>query len=179
VKPWKRIDPTEDTKFGFRHIVTKTFAMPDGRTQTYHTKDSEDTIAIGVIALTPENEVIIAHQFRPGPEKMMDEIPGGGAYQGEGLEEAARRELLEETGYEPGKFSFLGQVNKDAYTNTVWHYFLALDCKKVDEQALDENEFIEVKLITIDQLFKNARQGKMTDVSAVFLAYPTLLKLQK
>jgi ADP-ribose pyrophosphatase len=181
MKPWKRIEPTKVDKIGWRTIVTKTFEMPDGQVAEFQTIGGEGRHCIAAIALTPDNQVIVARQFRPGPEKIFDELPGGGV---EALdtdyETAARRELLEETGYEAGVIDFLGDVYKDANTNTTWHYFVARDCTPhARGQQLDDNEHVEVRLITIDQFLKNARNGRMTDIGAVFLAYERLLKLKE
>ena len=90
------------------------------------------------------------------------------------------RELEEETGYAPGRMEFLGDVYKDAYTNTTWHFFLATDCRPVPTgQHLDEHEHVTVRRITIEQLFRNARSGCMTDAVAVFLALDRLKAMQK
>lgn len=171
---WRRIEPTEVDKVGWRTIVSKTFEMPDGQIAEFQTKDKEHGHCIATIGLTALNEVIIARQFRPGPEKVMDELPGGGAEEGENFAAAAERELLEETGYRAAHIEHLGDVYKDAYTNTTWHYFLATGCEKVADQTLDNNEHVERVLISIPQLFENARTGLMTDVEAVFLAYEEL-----
>lgn len=178
MQQWERIEPTIITKVGWRTIVTKTFKMPDGQTATFDTKDGEGTRCIGTIALTPDNQVVIARQFRTGPEKVMDEIPGGGLEPGEDPATAATRELAEETGYKPGAIEHLGDVYKDAYTNCIWHYFLAKDCVQVSDQALDTNEHVDVALISIDELFSNAQTANMTDVEAVFLAYEKLQELR-
>jgi hypothetical protein len=54
---------------------------------------------------------------------------------------------------------------------------LATDCTPhKDGQKLDETEHIQVALITIDELFDNARRARMTDVEALFLAYEELQK---
>lgn len=181
MKPWKRIEPTVVSKVGYRTVVSKTFVQPSGKTQSYQSVAPEYSHCIATVALTPDNRVIIARQFRPGPEKIMDELPGGGAEaHDDHFEAAARRELLEETGYEADAMLHLGDVYKDAYSNSIWHFFLATGCKPhPDGQQLDETEFVELKLITIDELFDNARNGRMTDASAVFLAYEQLMKLKE
>jgi ADP-ribose pyrophosphatase len=178
MKPWKRIEPTTVQKVGWRTIVTKTFEMPDGQTATFDTKEKEGTHCIATIALTADKQVIIARQFRAGPELVLDELPGGGMEAGEEAAEAANRELLEETGYRAGKIEHTGDAYKDAYTNIIWHFFLATNCEKVAEQKLDNNEHVEVVLISIDQLFENARSAKLTDTDAVFLAYERLKALR-
>lgn len=174
---WKRIEPTVVSKIGFRTIVTKTFVQPDGKVYHYQTIGEEDSHCVATIALTKDNKVIVSRQYRPAQERILYELPGGGAEKGEDFEQAACRELLEETGYEAGKMHYLGDVVKDAYNNSTWHYFLATDCTPhKDGQKLDETEHIQVALITIDELFDNARRARMTDVEALFLAYEELQK---
>lgn len=178
MKEWQRVGPTHHHTVGYRKLVTKNFKMPDGSIQSFDTKNPEGSMGVATLALTQTNKVIIARQFRPGPEIIMDELPGGEANNGEGPEQAARRELIEETGYEPGGMKYIGPVYKDAYTNTVWNYYLATNCRKVAAQSLDEHEHADVRLISIDKLLANARNGLMTDVEAVFLAYDFIKNLK-
>jgi ADP-ribose pyrophosphatase len=178
METWSRKDNPEEIKVGWRHLVRKVFSDPNGMEREYYTKERIGSIAIATIALTSQNRVIVAEQFRPGPEEVLEELPGGGHEPGESLELAARRELHEETGYAPGQMEYLGKVYKDAYTNTAWHFFLARDCVKDGDQHTDDGEFINVKEISIAQLFENARNAKMTDTDAVFLAYEKLKELE-
>lgn len=174
---WKHAAPMETIKVGWRTLTRKTFLDPAGEQQEYVTMGKMGQINIATIALTPDNQVVIAEQFRPGPELIMMELPGGGHNEGEDIEAAARRELHEETGYVAGSMEYLGKVYKDAYTNAVWHFYLARGCVMDGEQHTDPGEFVTVKTISISELFENARTGKMTDTEAVFLANDTLQKL--
>lgn len=179
MKPWKRIEPTTVQKVGYRTIVTKTFQLPNGQIATFDTMHAEDQEFVGVIALTPDNKVVVARMFRFGPELVMEEIPGGFVDKGETPDESVRRELLEETGYEAGNIQYLGASHKDTYMNATWHYFLATDCRQSDHEAEhtpEAEENIEVDLITIDRLIENAKQDRMTDVVAVLMAYDELQK---
>lgn len=177
---WKRIDPTVVRRVGYRKIVDKTFVQPDGRQHTYTTVGAEGQCAAACLALTADGNVIVAKQFRPGPEKMMYELPGGGVEAGEDPEKAALRELTEETGYTPGDVTFLGACGRDAYTNGLWYYYLVTDCALSDAgQTLDDTEHVEVCLLSIDELLHNARHDLMTDPLAVYYAYDELAKLKE
>ena len=174
MESWKKIAPDEEIKVGWRRLVKKTFEQPDGEPAEYVTKDRMGSVSGAVIALTTDSRVVVAEQFRPGPEKIMQELPGGGVNPDENHQNAVMRELLEETGYTSSDVVSLGTVYKDAYTNTISEYYLARNCEQTDRQSLDEGEFVNVRLIAIDELFENARTARMTDTEAVFLAYEQL-----
>lgn len=178
--PWKRVEPTEVKKIGWRTVVTKNFLLPDNKIHEFHTINREETHSVGVIALTKDNQVITAYQYRPGPEKLMYEVPGGGVEQHDvDYQAAALRELREETGYVSDVVVHLGDIHKDAYNNGTWHYYFVADCElHEDGQDLDPHEYVDVRLITIDQLFENARSCLMTDTEAVFLAYDKLMDIR-
>jgi ADP-ribose pyrophosphatase len=179
MKSWKRIEPTIVTKIDYHNVVVKTFEQPDGNVVTRASFLAEGRHAAGVIALTKDNKVIVARQFRPGPEKIMDEIPGGYVDPNEDPESAARRELLEETGYSASSLQSLGSFSRDAYMNGIWSYYLALDCEKQQDQQLDHDEFVEIALLDIDAFLENAKNGNMTDPFAVLAAYDTLKEIQE
>jgi ADP-ribose pyrophosphatase len=181
MKPWKRIEPTKVTKVGFRTVVTKTFTLNNGQTFTFDTYDVEGREYVVIIALTKDNKVIVARQFRPGPEAIMDELPGGYIdTTDKDPIEAAMRELREETGYQASRerVSFLGRAPIDPYDNAHVLFYLAHDCTPVDGgQQLEDTEEAEVVLIDVPQLLQNARTGRMTTPQGVLMAYDTLQAL--
>lgn len=175
---WIRKEPTKTSKVGYRTVISKSFVHPDGSDLTADTYDKEGAVCIATIALTADGKVVVAKQFRLGPERVMWELPGGGLEAGEDPEFAAKRELLEETGFQAGSMEHLGTVYKHAWMNTRWEYFLARDCTLHPEgQNLDPAESIDVEEISIEQLLLNGREGKMTDTEALFLAYDKLKEL--
>lgn len=175
-KKWRKLSE-KVRKIGYRTLVFKEFVIPDGSRKEFTTYSKIGSRDVAVIALTKDKQVIIARQFRPGPEKVMDELPGGDAEPGETDEAVAKRELLEETGYVIGGIEYLGPAYRDAYSNAQVHYFIAYDCTQESQQRLDIGEFIEAITITIPDLLENARQGNMTDAAAVLLAYEKLQEI--
>lgn len=179
MKPWKRIDNGNIVqKIGFRTIVSKRFRMNNGKEMQADISGAEGSQASGVIALTPDNQVVIAKQFRCGPEKIMLEMPGGLVDAGESPAQAAKRELLEEVGYEVGTIEHLGKVYGGAWDNAAHHYFIARDCKFSGSRNPEEFEEIEVCTIPIAEFIKNAKEGLMTDTQGVLLAYDMLKEIE-
>lgn len=178
MQSWKRIDPTIVTKIDYHNVVVKTFELPNGEITTRATFLGEGRRAAGVVAITKDNKVVVAKQFRPGPEKIMYEIPGGWVDDGEEPEVAARRELLEETGYSASEVTPLGIFGRDSAINGSWYYYLATGCERTHDQSLDSDEFVDIELVTIDDFLKNAKSGNMTDPFAVLGAYDELMKLK-
>ena len=179
MQSWPRTRKNDEQKYGWHWLTQKWFEDPAGNEQEFTTYSRPGSSSVAVIALTPEHNVVIARQFRPGPEKVPEEIPGGAVDDGEDLEAAAIRELHEETGYSPAHIEYLGEVCTDAYTNDRSHFYLATGCVQNAEPHPDDGEFIDVVTISIDELFANARNVKMSDVGAVLLAYEKLTQIQK
>lgn len=177
---WKRIEPTEVTQVGWRTLVGKTFEMPDGRSMLFTTVHPDGSQGANVIAITKDNKVVVAKQYRPGPEKVMYELPGGFVDENETPEHAMRRELREETGYESSDEAvYLGEYHKDSYLNVVAHAYLLTGCTLTTEQSVEEGEYIDVELIDISELIKIAKQDGLTDHALVLMAYDHLQNLSK
>ena len=161
IKRWNAINRSIYVHSPWRRIEDVTFELPDGSVRTFALK--KEGRVVSVLALTPERRVVLCRQYRPGPDAVLDELPAGGLEKGETPEAAARRELLEETGYTPGRIVSLGQPLECAYSTVERHAFLALDCVRTSEQDLDETEDIEVIEKPLEEFVHQLRRGACTD----------------
>jgi len=107
---------------------------------------------VNVVALTAAGRLILVEQFRHGSGRATLEIPGGAVDPGERAEEAAARELAEETGYRAASLELIGVVepNPAFLSNRCWT-FLATDCHRVGPPRFDPSEEIDVRLSTLGE----------------------------
>jgi len=103
-------------------LVAKSVAG-DSSGKPYYSLEMSDYVA--VIAVTDKKEILVVKQYRPSVEKYTLEFPSGHVDDGERPEEAARRELHEETGYKAGAMELLGALSPDTgrSSNKNWYYF--------------------------------------------------------
>ena len=108
---------------------------------------------INIIAITEDGLFIIERQYRHGAGSFNYELPAGIVENGEEPIDAAKRELLEETGYSGGEWIEFGRSYPNPSSMTNMNYtFLANGVRKTSEQNLDITENIEVILLTIDEV---------------------------
>lgn len=123
-------------------------------------KNKEDGSAAIIYPITKDNEIILSIEPRVFTERTVDiGLPAGYIENEENPINAAKRELLEETGYESDNFISLGDFYQDqGCSSALNHYYIACNCIKVKEQNLDEGEFVKYILVTkeeLDWLFDN------------------------
>jgi len=117
---------------------------------------------INIVAVTPEKKVVVVKQFRFGVAKTTLEIPAGIIDKGETPEQAAMRELQEETGYVATNWKYLGWFESNpAFLNNVCHLWLALDVVKTYSPQLDEGEDIFVTELSLEEVRREIKQGNM------------------
>jgi ADP-ribose pyrophosphatase len=151
---------------GWVTIVRRTFQMPDGQVSEWDIIDGSRTVAI--VARVASGEFLLVRQYRPGPMRMLDELPGGYARAGESVEQTAARELLEETGYAATTIQLIGSNWMTANSSVERFVALAEGCQKVGEPQFDRDEFGEVLLVDTTTFIDRVRQGQLTDQGVAY-----------
>lgn len=117
---------------------------------------------VNVVALTPSLRAVLVRQYRFGSGTVTLEVPGGVVDEGEDPESAARRELLEETGYRSDRWRLLARVRPNpAFLSNDCYHFLALDARRVARPRPDEGEDIAVELVSLAEVADMLRRGEI------------------
>jgi ADP-ribose pyrophosphatase len=164
VEPWTKLE--EELVYArYRRVVNKRFRLPGGELVDYEIKDEDDMVA--VLALTPEREVVLVRQFRPGPEAVLLELPAGVVERGDDPADTAAAELLEETGY-AGRIEAAGTMLEEGYSNRTKYVFVAHGCRRQGQP--EDPRLTEPVLVSLEELRSHLRGGRMADVDAGYLA---------
>lgn len=131
-----------------------------------------------IVALTENNEVYFVKQYRYPHKKVLLEIPAGKLEWGENHFECGKRELREETGYTADEFTYLGCLfPTPAYDSEVIHMYLAKGLHKA-EQDLDDDEFLEVLTIPLDEAVKMVMNNEIEDAKTQLALLKTAVLLK-
>lgn len=170
--PWRVLESRTLIHERWLTLREQRVALPQGiELERFHVIETPDWV--GMIALTASREVVCVEQYRHGAGRVSLELPAGCIEAGESAEEAARRELLEETGYE-GPMEPLLSVYNDPNRHTARaFFFFSPAVVKVREQQLDPAERIAVKLIPAQELLRAIDGGQVIHslhIGAVLMA---------
>jgi len=170
-RPWTTLEsePIQDCRvFSVRRIRAR--SPRTGDAHDFFAIDSSDWV--NVIAITPEQAVVMVRQFRHGAGQLTLETPGGLVDPGETPAAAAARELLEETGYAATEWVALGNLNPNpALFSNALHGFLARGAHRVREVRNETTEETHVELVPLAALRAEVRAGRVNHALVVAVAY--------
>lgn len=123
---------------------------------------------VNLVALTPTGEIVMVRQHRFGVAYTTLETPGGMVDEGEDSLTAARRELLEETGFAGDDWSYLGAVEPNpAFHDHLCHHWLARDVTRIRDPQPTAGEHINVELLPEARLVAAVRDGEIKHALAL------------
>lgn len=150
------------------------YRFPDGKVfEPFYSYSRKDYVVI--VAADEDGKYLCVRQFRQGIKEVTTEFPAGGIERTDGREygggcrpgesedalKAAKRELLEETGYVSDDWRYLITVPSNAtMADNYAHIFAAENCRKLGGQSLDETEFLNVEKYSADEIEEKIRNGE-------------------
>lgn len=142
--------------------------LPNGKTSKRELIEHPGAVAI--LAVTAENKIIMVEQYRKALERSIIEIPAGKLEKGEEPEYTAMRELEEETGYTADHLELIQSFSTSpGFADEIVHVFSAKGLKKaVNEASLDDDEFVELMEVSIEEAEQMMADNRIFDAKTAF-----------
>ncbi|WP_203332710.1 NUDIX domain-containing protein [Planococcus beigongshangi] len=142
--------------------------LPNGNTSKRELIEHPGAVAI--LAITPERKIIMVEQYRKALERSIIEVPAGKIEKGEAPEVTAMRELEEETGYTASALELIQSFSTSpGFADEVIHLYLAEGLEKAETgAALDEDEFVELLEVTIEEAEEMMGDNRIYDAKTAF-----------
>jgi 8-oxo-dGTP pyrophosphatase MutT (NUDIX family) len=172
IKPWAKIGSTPLGDFRVFTIRSDRKISPrTQQTQDFFVIDSVNWV--NVIAVTPDQQLVLVEQYRHGSNTVELEIPGGMMDAGDGSpEQTALRELREETGYEGENPRLIGQIFPNpAIMSNLCFTVLIENCQCVHPVEFDHGEDLITRLVPIAEIPKLVAEGKIQHSLVVVALY--------
>lgn len=126
--------------------------------------------AVAIIPITDDGKIILVEQYRKALERSIFEIPAGKLEKGEAPETTARRELEEETGYGCHELTYIQSfATSPGFADEVIHLYVAKQLFNIEDKAdLDEDEFVSLMEVTLEEAEQMVQEQKIYDAKTAF-----------
>jgi ADP-ribose pyrophosphatase len=156
---WDILKEVELLRDGRIRVSKQTVRLPDGREISDYLRVETKPTTI-VLALTDRGEVLCERQYKHGVGRTILTLVGGGIEDNESPEDAAKRELLEETGYASDQWQFLAETVTHANAGgTTFFSFLARNCRKIAEPNSGDLELMKIELARLEDVLASFTGG--------------------
>lgn len=174
---WKKISSEYLLKNKYCKVRKDIVELPNGTKYDYYVNEYPNVVI--VLALTHDKEIVMVEQYRHGSGEILLELPGGiFNTEKETPEHVAKRELLEETGYEATDLIKVGEwYEYPAKDSHKIHAYYSIEVKKKQAPKLDPTEQIEVKLIKLENILPMILTGQIKVTGTILTILLTLEKL--
>lgn len=166
---WEHLDSQVDEKAGLILFQKRIDRLRNPRNaQVFERLVLESVDWVNMVVLDSERRCVMIRQYRFGVGYTTLETPGGMVDPGEDSFTAARRELLEETGYVSDRWTYLGAVEPNpAIHNHLCHHWLAEDARRIGAQDPGEGELIAVELMSEERVRAAVQSGELKHALAL------------
>ena len=150
----------------FLKVLTKNVDLPNGKNMNLEMIDH-----LGAVLIVPflnKSEVVMIRQYRASIDEYLYELPAGTIEAGEDILNCAKREIIEETGYEALDWQELGFIYPcPGYSNEKIFIFKAENLTANKALPQDEEEIIEVEIFNQEKIKTFLKEGKITDSKTI------------
>ncbi|TGA98180.1 NUDIX hydrolase [Sporolactobacillus shoreae] len=173
-----RTESKEIFKGKIVHLFLDKVSLPDGRSASREVVKHPGAVAI--IAADDEGKLLLVRQYRYPMNKILYEIPAGKLEPGENPDDAARRELEEETGYQCEEMKKVSSFySSPGFSDELLHVYFTHSLIS-GKQHLDEDEFLEVYAVTLEEAEHMVEDHRIADAKTVYaVQYMRLRSLKK
>jgi ADP-ribose pyrophosphatase len=165
-KRWKTLSSRPIYENPWTKVREDVAEMPNGKTTIYGVIECVD--CVGVLPFLDTEHVVMVRQYRyVFGENHRWEMPTGAAKPGESLEEAARREMREEVGYDAQELQLVSSYyTSKSIMHEIGHLFIGRGLTQV-QAVPDETEFLEVAVLPFDQVLQMVIESEIRDSMTV------------
>lgn len=161
MKRWKTLKSRYLLRRWWMSLREDHVVLPNGvELPEYHIAEYPDWAC--VVCLTTAGELVMVEQYRYAAEQVSLEFAAGAIEPGEAPETAARRELLEETGYVAEQWTLLGRCAQDPSRQTNWAYlYVAQEARQVQAPVPDAAEELHLRVFSPEAVLEKAHAGEI------------------